>query len=318
MIKSIHLVNIQSHCDTKLDFPQKGVIRIYGSNSAGKTAIFKPFYMLLENRLHIRSVRETLINRNHDLAHYDVEFYTGHAIRCVIAREPNKCLITLYRPSGESITRTLTDKILPSFVDELGIHYDTNRKVSLHIHKTFTPPLFVSTNGVTNYDMLSAALSDSKADKAHEMLDTLLKSWKVAEQEISLALLRINAGVESVQLVDEEKIKIKISNLLKIFNALRHMYIEAPDCRNISFPINIKRIIPLPSPLRSLRLPRKLKLLKSDSTRLLLSLNIDFVKSPKLLRGIRKPYWILDQVRDYRKFVDSINNRICPTCGRSW
>lgn len=295
MIKSLTLRNVQSHKFTKIEFPKIGTVRICGANSSGKTALFKPLYKFIENRLHIKEERENLINNESNKMVYTIEFHNGYIVNLSIQSELKNCEVVLQRISGEQVFRPISVEVINSILTEIGLHYDTERDVSLHFHKTFNPPLFLCTNGVTNYDILSLSLSDINAINAEETLTNLLEEWILIQKNNTQELQLIEAQLSTMIFLDEEIEQKRLNELSYLRNALTKItapnyLIEIPTIPFI-FSINFSHI-----PIN-----------------LISSLSI--LLSYEIVASLILPCHIIHATLNFVKFMKSIENELCPTCG---
>jgi hypothetical protein len=307
MVKELVLVNIQGYRFAKLNFDKTGVVRIYGPNSAGKTAIFRPLLIMMENRLHILDERKSLINRDAakrgDPCLFTVSFWNEYAITLKLAVEAAACEIKFTRPGGDIITRTLSDKILPSMLEEVQLHYDAKREVSLHYYRALTPPIITSTNGVTNYDILSEALADRKAKKAEENLGMLLKHWEETDKDLIQKAAVMEARMQSFAIIDEEITGERVKTLERLHRILS--CIKVPSPKSVKVPTEIKlishiKVDSLIANLNNFKVPGELNL-----------------RALQIVSKIKLPSCIKSAVGEYGEFLNEMREERCPTCGIS-
>ena len=223
--KSIHLVNIQSHKDSLFEFPETGIIRIGGGNSAGKSAVFKPLFYLMDNGIAKPSVRAGLVSKG---SAFGEATYTRHdevAITIHVTTEASTTWVSLSKPGVQTVKRYLADKSYRELLTVFGIHYNEKREVCINYGSGDGPILFFTTSHRTNGDVVDMALTDNQANTALESFTLTLKQAQEIRDRAVAAIPVIEDTLAQIEVYDVDALVERQSELVRYFNVLNNIYI---------------------------------------------------------------------------------------------
>ena len=224
-LKSIHLVNIQSHKDSLFEFPETGIVRIGGGNSAGKSAVFKPLFYLMDNGIAKPSVRAGLVSKG---SSYGEATYTRHdevAITIHVTTEASTTWVSLSKPGVQPVRRYLADKSYRELLTVFGLHYNDKREICINYGSGDGPILFFTTSHRTNGEAVDMALTDNQANTALEAFTNTLKQAQEIRDKAVAAIPVIKDTLAQIQIYDvDEQVAIQ-SKLIGYFNVLNNIYI---------------------------------------------------------------------------------------------
>lgn len=204
-LKSVTMVNIQSHTRTIIDFPQVGIVRFFGNNSNGKSVLVKALSDVVSNAITRPSNRRSLIRRGHSYGELLMTRYDGTTLFIRIDVEAARTYAELTRPDCPPVRRYLADKSIPLLVKEFGWHYESDHGISLNIHQDVDSFLFVDTKKSVNYDLLNTVRSDQFAEASAESLTRLLKESKRQRADFTHAYEIAQATYAALQYWDVEE-----------------------------------------------------------------------------------------------------------------
>lgn len=254
-LKSVVMVNIQSHTRTLLEFPQTGIVRFFGNNSNGKSVFVKVLSDVVSNAISRPSNRRSIIRRGNDHGELLLTRYDGTTLLIHIAVEAASTYAELTRPDTLPVRRYLADKSIPLLVREFGWHFDSDHKISINIHQDVDGFLFVDTPKSTNFDLLNSARSDQYAEASAESLTKLLKASKTQRTDIAHAYQVAQATYTALQYWDEaeeQRILDTCTYLARNIEALS--VTEMPRL----VPVPKVQITPLLPPMPVLKYPKML------------------------------------------------------------
>ncbi|MDR1523246.1 MAG: hypothetical protein LBS29_04780 [Endomicrobium sp.] len=217
-IKQLKLTNIQSHVDTVLDFPEFGVIRLYGDNSNGKSVLVKGLWDAISNDMSRPSNRVSLIRRGCMFGELQCVKWDGMELLIHIHKEAAQTFVELKRQDSSITRRYLSDKSIYMLIREFGFHYHDKHDVSVNIHKDDDKFLFTETKYATNYSILESAAIDKYAENTIVELERLHLDVKRRKKETNGQKLSSEAILDAIVIcnVEEEADKRdKVAFLLK-------------------------------------------------------------------------------------------------------
>lgn len=204
-LKRAVMVNIQSHINTVLEFPEVGIVRFTGDNSNGKSVLVKALEDVVSNRITRPSNRRSIIRRGNSFGELLLERYDGVSLYVRIHLEAAQTYAELSKPDSPPIRRYLADKAIPLLVRDFGWHYDSEHGVSLNIHTDTDGLLFVDTKKNMNFDLLNSVRTDAFAEAALAGLELLIKSSKYQRDEFAHAYEVAQATYTALQYWDIDK-----------------------------------------------------------------------------------------------------------------
>lgn len=284
-LKSVVMVNIQSHTRTLLEFPQTGIVRFFGNNSNGKSVFVKVLSDVVSNAIARPNNRRSIIRRGHDHGELLLTRYDGTSLLIHIALEAASTYAELTRPDNPPVRRYLADKSIPLLVREFGWHYDSDHRTSINIHQDVDGFLFVDTPKSTNFDLLNSARSDQYAEASAESITKLMKASKQQRSEIAHAFQVAQATYAALQYWDEEEEQRMLDTCSYLARNIEALSISPmPELQ----PVPKVRILPMMPPMPELKYPKMLPV---------------FVEPLPDLTGMLVE-------------LQSIASGICPTCKR--
>lgn len=224
-LRSIHLVNIQSHRDNVFEFPETGIIRFSGNNSAGKSAVFKPLLYLLQGGIHSPKTRAGLVTRTCTYGEATYVRYDDVALTIHIALEAAATWVSIAKPGLEPVKRYLADKNYKEIAYAFGLHYSPNRDLSLNYASGDGPIMFFTTQHCANGELVDMALTDGPASTALQNFDFTLKQAQEIREKAINNIPTLEETVASITTYDEDKLLTKQEKLISFLNVLSAIYI---------------------------------------------------------------------------------------------
>lgn len=244
-LKRIHLVNIQSHKDNVFELPATGVIRFGGSNSAGKSAVFKPLLYLMNGMIGRPKNRAGLITWG---ATFGEATYTRHddvALKIHYSIEAAATWVELSSPTQPAIRRYLADKTYKQFAEVFGVHYNETRGLSLNYASGDGPIMFFTTPHCANGDMVNIALTDGPSNTALQNMDATIKQAQEIRERAAASIPTLTDTLNAIKVYDEEKLAERQHLLAGYFNVLSTIYIpDIPDIKGVPVVHTVSCYIP--------------------------------------------------------------------------
>lgn len=319
-IKKIELIDIQSHANTVLHLPEKGVIILRGDNSAGKSALFKPLIKVVRGLLLQERHRKSQVRRGCQFGEMRLTRSDETVLTIHIDLQSSGTYVELKNEKvGLNIRRHITtDRNTQELVQLFGIHIDKEDKISLNIQGATDQLLMVETSGKLNGKMIQTAITDQDAERALQNTIETRKSLKQTKKDIDMLLTQAQITYQAIQVVDEEAYEKKAARLIAYSKVIRLLDVKSiePLKRVPNVDDMIKFTIPAIKQLK--RLP--------DLT------NIDKLAVPKV-NQIRRHLFTADELSEFtlpniQRWTDSFNQlaerydemraKRCFYCGRSF
>lgn len=305
-LKSVHLVNIQDHADNVFEFPEFGVIRISGTNSAGKSAVFKPLIYLMNNKIAKPGTRAGLVSRGKPFGEATYARNDGVSITIHIAIQAASTWVSISKPGLDTIKRYLSDKNYRELLWAFGVHYNENRGISINYASGDGPILFFSDSPRTNGEILEIALTDQSAQTA---LDTMTSTLKVAQDARDKAMSSIpilEDSIKSLEVYDIEEVTKRQHLLCDYFNVLSTIY----------FP-EIPQIRPVPNvTVPSLHFP------EIPEIRAVPNVHVPELRFPSIPEIVYPDIYDfhcdIPEIVPITEEIEMLKNGVCPTCGRGF
>lgn len=239
-LKQIHLVNIQSHKDNVFDLPETGVIRFGGSNSAGKSAVFKPLLYLLQGGLGNPKTRAGLISWGCQSGEATYTRSDDVCLKIHICVEAAATWVEISSPTLGNIKRYLADKTYKQLVEVFGIHYNANRGLSLNYASGDGPIMFFTTPHCANGDMVNVALTDGPSNVALMNIDLTIKQAQEVREKATTSIPLLQETLKALTVYDEDALAEKQHKLIEYFEVLSTIYI--PDIPEIHAVPNVSTV----------------------------------------------------------------------------
>lgn len=222
-LKSVVMRNIQSHLNTFLEFPETGIVRLYGNNNHGKSVLVRALSDIITNGLSRPSKRLSIIRRGQDFGEVLLTRYDDVSLLVHISKDAASTYAELSRPQSKPIRRYLADKSIPAMVKEFGFHYDPVTGISLNLHEDDDKFLFTNTKKSTNFTLVNGTRSDPFAEAALESIEKLMRDTKKFRQgithlyEVSQATY---VALKTWNIEEESSIQAKCTELAKVLTKL--------------------------------------------------------------------------------------------------
>jgi hypothetical protein len=288
-LKKVTMVNIQSHAHTELEFPETGVVRLYGDNSNGKSVMVKCLWDVVNSDVSKPRFRRSLIRRGCDFGEVTYERHDGLTLFVHIHVDAAQTYAEIYNQGEQPVRRYLSEKTIPLLVAKFGFHYNDTHAISVNVHRDDDPFLFASTKHTVNYDLMDTAMSDKFAEKSLEELERVMSEAKKYKKQFEQAKEVVEASLESIQLYDietETKQKEKMSWILNNLN----------KCNNFDF--EIPKLSPMP----------KVAFIKVFNA-------LPDVIYPKIYKCTEDKQPGIDEI--YQELVQ-LRSNVCPLCKRGF
>lgn len=303
-IKTIEIVNIQSHEYTKIKLNKTGITRFYGENNDGKSVITKMVDYFIREKIKDPRVRKAMIRKTNNCGKLIITKYDGVILTLHLDLEAAKTFVKLERPGQEFDVRYLADKSYPQLIRIAGFHYNKENDITLNVYQTNEPWVFVQTKPTTNYDVLNEAVSDPLVEEGLSNLNKFMKESKtlingyaksISNLQSQYAMLP-NSNIES-EVSIKDRCEYFLKNIEKLDTPKYHM------CRKI---IDITGIEALNFTIK----PPSMNVVKSAQLQEFIN-SIDILS---LIPDITKLIPFIESVVEIQKSVETL---VCPTCGRS-
>lgn len=284
-LKTVILSNIQSHEFTTFEFPERGIVRIYGNNSNGKSVLVKALTDVITYKISKPSIRRSIIRRGHTFGELSLTRYDGTQLYVHIDLDAASTYAELTQAGGSPVRRYLADKSIPLLVKEFGFHFDEKSGLSLNIHADTDQFLFVDTKRSTNFDMLNGVRSDVFAESALASISNLLRASKKQRDDILHVYDVACATRDALDIWDieeEDKVRTRCSYWADV---LTNLTLTPPPA--VSFPEDVIC-------LKTITFPPK-------------------IRFPKLYSFFTEP---MPEIAAYLDEMQSLDANLCPYCGR--
>jgi len=256
-IEQIRMINLQSHVDTIIDLPEKGIVRFVGPNSNGKSVFVKALGKVLRARLHIRRERVPLVNREVEKGYLIMTRSDGMILTVCIAKEASQTFVELKIPSEELVLKRhiTTDKNTQELIRMFGWHVEEERGISLNLYETFDPLLLVTTSDTINGAIVNSVITDNRAEKAIEAMTVERKGLIAISANIDKEIATQNAVLGSLQFYPEEEYLARAHTLKYLSNNLQ--YLSTPSIKYLRYIPNVDTILKLDTStlVKSIKMP---------------------------------------------------------------
>lgn len=297
-------VNIKSHKDVYVSYPQKGVVRFRGNNNDGKSVIPDVLKEVIGCTLHNKRRRLPLINYGVDEGYVTLRRSDGAILHVTINKEASKTFYRLQLPGREVITRYLADKGLRELVTLFGFHWDEKREMSLNLYNTYSPLLFINTPESYNYDVLTSVITDPVAEQAKEQLELVKKQFDAGLKSIQSRVFEKETIISNMKFWDEEALGAKALKLRELARSVSNLTTHlVPDLK----------FIPDISVAENMSTEESWRLINSFKP-----LSVSRVKDLELLGNIKQISCARKAFMDYESYRDSYENGKCFACGRGY
>lgn len=218
-LKSLRIINIQSHEDTFIDFTN-GLNIIVGESNHGKTAIYRAAKWLYLNEYD--GNQETFIRKNKSYAEVIATLDSGYIIGRVQGTHPVKGKVNEYyvvNPSNERTTYSSVSTSVPDAVWELlGIgHYTMpgeKKPAAVNFSDQDDPPFLLKESGPNKARILNSFTGVDKLDVAIRGLTTDSRDFSKQMKHLKDQSNSLNEEIKTYDSLEEyEDSLIKLSHL---------------------------------------------------------------------------------------------------------
>lgn len=301
-ITDIMTHNIKSHEDVHIRLPQSGIVRFKGPNNAGKSVIPDLLYEIIACKLHILRDRRPYVSKWADEGYMRIIRNDGAELLVNVHKESAKTFYRLSLPGQEIITRYIADKNLRELISLFGFHWNEEREMSLNLHKTFDPVLYITTSERYNYDILNSVITDPVTEDALKYIQETYKGFDDARKQLVARIDERQNFIAGMEFCEEEVLeqkKLILQKLSKLIKALttHDVFDEKPE-----IDISVIEKMDTSSAYNALSGFVHTEVKYYDAIEILLDL----------------PRWtdFSEEIESYIKLVDAYDNGICATCGR--
>jgi len=304
---SARLVNLQSHVDNLLEFPETGIVRFLGGNSHGKSVLTKALGKVIKGRLHIGRERRPLVRAGCSEGYLVLTRNDLVELKVCIALEASQTYYQLTTPkTGEIFKRHITtDKGVGDLVRMFGFHYEDKRDISLNLYETFDPLVMVTTNGPTNYDLVTSVTTDVTAEKAKEAMEKQVEVFKAAQKKIKSDILVAETKLGTLRLINEDKKDAEVSELQYLVSNIR--LLETPRVKMLYYVPNVEAI-------EFLSVTEVRKVIERYTEKIV----IPNLESLLMLPSEPEDYSMEKEVIDLVEWETAFAKRTCVACGRGF
>lgn len=281
----VKLVNIQSFENIVYDFPDTGLVQIIGGNSNGKSILEKVLKSVATCGFVDQEERDSLI-RDGKAKGYIIIEYKNKVLSVLLTRERNACMVSLTRPDGTRIERTIRDGGISQLVEEFGFRVYGKRAVVLQLHETFGIMPFVNTGKMLNFEIVDAVTTDTVAQQfVTNFKEITYKRAKELTARYNEKIQGLNTILSHVVMYDYESYERMERQIQKCYAVLQYLQ-----------PITLEKIIA----------PPRVEYIDMPEVHLEKLQHVSFCPVLEELENLAP---VLRRIRDFEKGV-------CPTCGR--
>lgn len=221
MIKSMHLVNIQSWKDETIEFAEDLVNVVSARSERGKTVLFKVFYQMVFPTYYKFGSRNDLIRRGCSFGEVTLKLsnFTEILFHC----EHKEQWFKMKRPCDSDWVVYYQSNCPQEIINELGLIVDYELKYILNIYIKDNQYPFINTTKTWNAVLFNQVFKNEKLDCTIERLSSDLKELNELEKRVKLSLdFKMNEN-NSLQYKDIDAIiasKDDIDKINELYNVV--------------------------------------------------------------------------------------------------
>ena len=301
---NIILKNIQSIERAEYFLPQKGLVKISGGNSNGKSILVKTLHGITTLSILETEVRRALIRDDKDVGMILIE-HNNKVLGIKLHEERNQCVVTLRREDGTTISRTFREGGIEDLIYEIGFRTYNKNQICLQIHETFGVMPFVNTSSLVGGEITESITEDTVAK------DFLTKYRDITQKKAVKLVASLNGKInmletakKAVTLFDYKKYDLFASETESLLHILEYLY--PIDLSNLDVPLKMELYEVPELELQPLQIPPNIE-------------SIDIIQPA--LDKLRLVDLVLfgddiESMDDILQNLDSLNKGICPVCGK--
>ena len=221
MIKSMHLVNIQSWKDETIEFSEDLVNVISARSEKGKTVLFKVFYQMVFPNYYKFNSRNDLIRRGCYFGEVTLELTNFTQI--LFHLEHKEQWFKMKRPCDEDWITYYQSNCPNEIINELGLIVDYELQYILNIYIKDNQYPFINTTKTWNAVLFNQVFKNEKLDKTVEFLTTELKDLsdlkKRLESQLSYKNLQ-NSQLTYTDVEDIDRVKNTVNSINQCYDVI--------------------------------------------------------------------------------------------------
>lgn len=300
----IVLQNVQSIKYARYNLPEKGVVKICGGNSNGKSVLVKTLNAIVSLEIMNESVRRSLINDD-AMEAYIVMTRNNMGLAIKLHEDRKQCFVSLTRSNGEDITRTFRDQGIEELLWEFGWRVYCKNSICLQIYETFGPMPFVNTSSEMNGELVEAHVEDPTAKqflKVFKEITHPLARNTLKDMESKVA--HWTAVKQNIVLYDYKAYDELHAHIEEVYHVLSN--IDVMELEELQIPPHVTFLDIMAPELSELRIPPKCSFLDIEAPK---------IHEFKLLTFMPHIPMMEDLSKEIIELADIRNGR-CPTCGK--
>jgi len=280
------LKNCQGIADAVIQIKDHSIVSFQGENSNGKSTLSRMLEYLISGDLRNKSIRQALIRDGSDHAEFYVQWdkkILGVIIYPDIARSALMYSADYTNKLEQAVRVGLGDTDgYKALLSNIGLKSYAKGEVSLNISPTFAPIPLVTTSGTTNFEILNDFKTDRFADEfLHLFQSVTFPAFKRRAEEYRIRISELE--------------RITSTDLYAGWQEDGKLYDEYEEYLGYAATIQYMELFPE-------------------------------ISRPAYERYVQLPFITIMRPVDFHmpecealpeiKFIVSLNNKTCPTCGK--
>lgn len=205
MVKSMHLINIQSWKDEKIEFSDELVNVVSARSEKGKTVLYKVFYQMVFPNYYKFGSRNDLIRRT--CSYGEVEFELYNFTKILFHCEHKEQWFRMKKACDDDWVTYYQSNCPNEIINELGLVVDYELQYILNIYIKDNQYPFINTTKTWNAVLFNQVFKNEKLDKVTEYLNSELKEITELQKTLQNQLNYKNLQNKQLEYKDIDKIK---------------------------------------------------------------------------------------------------------------
>lgn len=301
---TFELKNIQSIEHVVYDFPDRGIVQIWGGNSNGKSILFKAINAVVTMSMVRESKRRSLIRRGTEMGEI-LMTNDGKSLYVLLHRERNLCKVLFQDKDGTEVIRTFRDGGIEKLIESFGFLCYSKNSICLQLCETFGPRPFVNTTDVENGEIVASAVEDSVAKKFLESFKTFTYP-KATDQKKQLEahIERLQRTKQSIVVYNWAEYERRLVTLREYYEVLKN--VKVFELQLVNVPLKVQHIEVDNYQLDYVNVPPKFNVIDISPFQLV---------TPRVCMHLE--FFQLENISELVTNMEKLREGICPTCGRS-